>query len=117
MADEKTPKPKIELGGEDATSGGASDAQPGAAQASPTDAAREGASCVRSWVRRSFPGHEHAFWGGVLGLVLALAFFAIGIWRTLVIVVLVLLGVALGLALDGDSRLWDTLRHLFSSNR
>ena len=113
MADEKTPKPKIVLG--DATDGPT--AQPADAKDSSEGAPRVGTDLVRSWVSRNFPGHEHAFWGGVIGLLVALAFFALGLWRTLVIVMLVFLGVALGLALDGDSRLWDTLRHLFSNNR
>lgn len=113
MADEKAPKPKIEL--DDQRAG----EKPGADDESYTvgDAVRDGASHVRSWVSRNFPGHEHAFWGGVLGLAVAVAFFALGLFRTIVIVVLVFVGVSLGLALDGDSRLVDALRRLFSRNQ
>ena len=113
MADETAPKPKIELGGE------RDDKERREDDGSYTvgDAVRDGASHVRSWVSRNFPGHEHAFWGGVLGLAVAVAFFALGLLRTIVIVVLVFVGVSLGLALDGDSRLVDTLRRLFSRNQ
>ena len=44
---------------------------PTAATTAPTPWARRSATAPRaflSWVRRTFPGHEHAFWGGVLGL-------------------------------------------------
>lgn len=116
MADEKAPKPKIEPAAEKDEG---TKARPGTDDGAYTvgEAVRDGASHVRSWVSRNFPGHEHAFWGGVLGLAVAVAFFALGLFRTIVIVVLVFVGVSLGLALDGDSRLVDALRRLFSRNQ
>ena len=114
MADEKAPKPKIELSDKDDASK-QHDADDGSYTVG--EAVRDGASHVRSWVSRNLPGHEHAFWGGVLGLLVAVAFLALGLFRTIVIVVLVFVGVSLGLALDGDSRLVDTLRRLFSRNQ
>ena len=116
MADEKTPKPKIELG-EKPDERDRRQGAPDEGSYTVGDAARDGAKHVRSWVSRTFPGHEHAFWGGVLGLLVAVAFFVLGLFRTIVIVVLVFVGVAMGLALDGDSRLMDALRRVFSRNQ
>ena len=113
MADERTPRPKIELGEKDE----APEAAPAGARdegASAADAARTGVGRVTAWVRRTFPGHENAFWGGVVGLLAAVAFFVLGIWRTLVIVVLVVAGVAVGQALDGDAKIVRALRNLFT---
>lgn len=137
-APEKAPKPVIELGDADvpatAAAASASGARPGPAEGRPeadaaADAARapdagaggEGvrtvASRIAGWVSRTFPGHEKAFWGGVCGLLCALAFFAIGLWRTLVVVALVTAGVAAGQVLDGDPRIVDALRRLLSRNQ
>lgn len=120
MSDEKTPKPRVELGDREkpVAAPPAGDAK-GAAHDAPGDgnAFREGASRVFSWVRRTFPGHENAFWGGVCGLLAAIVFFAIGFWRTVVIVALVVVGVALGQMLDGDSKIVEAVRRIFSRNQ
>lgn len=122
MADEKTPRPKIETAektGEQrddrdrAASGAPVDEEPYGV----SDAARDGMGRLRGWVTNTFPGHEHAFWGGVCGLLAAILFFVIGLWRALVVVVLVTLGVAVGQAIDGDARIVRTLRRLFSRNQ
>jgi len=68
---------------------------------------------MRAWLKETFPGHEHAVIGGVIGLVAAILLFTIGIFKTLVIAVFVVLGVALGQYLDGDPRLIRTFMHLF----
>ena len=122
MADEKTPKPKIELGDKSESAAGAG-AAPDASKKAPDDgsytvgeAVRDGAGRLFSWVRRTFPGHEHAFWGGVIGFLAAVLFLVLGLWRALVIVILVIIGVAAGQALDGDSKIMDLMRHLFSRN-
>lgn len=121
MADEKTPRPKIELG----ESSPAADVDTGTEpEGKPSDdgsytvgdAVRDGAGKLFGWVRRTFPGHEHAFWGGVIGFLAAVLFLVLGLWRALVIVVLVIIGVAAGQALDGDSKIMDLIRHLFSRN-
>lgn len=118
MADDKTPKPRVELGDRErpeATS--ASDGQKGPGATGEGSSFREGAGRVFSWVRRTFPGHENAFWGGVCGMLAAIVFFAIGFWRTVVIVVLVIAGVALGQVLDGDSKIVEAARRIFSRNQ
>ena len=130
MADEKTPKARIELGSQGAAERGAArddgTAAPGAAHddASRDDgsytvgeAVRDGAGRVSAWVSRAFPGHENAFWGGVVGLLVAVAFFVLGPWRTALIAVLVVVGVAVGQMLDGDPKIINTLRKLFSRNQ
>ena len=113
MADEKTPRPKIELEGKEE--------RPEAP--APDDgsytvgvAVRGGSARLFAWVRRTFPGHEHAFWGGVLGFVAAILFLVLGLFKALVIVLLVIVGVAVGQALDGDSKIMDLVRRLFSNN-
>lgn len=128
MADEKIPRPRIESEAHaerpaaGAQSGqGAPGSQGAPAPADGTargagETVRDGAGRVFAWVRRTFPGHEHAFWGGVLGFITALLFLALGPWRALVIVVLVIVGVAVGQTLDGDSKIMDLLRRLFSRN-
>lgn len=116
MAEEKTPKPRVDLGDRERPPA-APPADGGAKGPEPDSTLREGASRVFSWVRRTFPGHEKAFWGGVCGLLAAIVFFAIGFWRTLVIVVLVVVGVAVGQMLDGDSKIVEAVRRLFSRNQ
>lgn len=138
MADEKTPKPTIETTVPErsasapapvsvavasepepdvsaaASETASADAQPSASTPAPALSFTER---VTAWVHSTFPGNEHAFWGGVCGLVVALTFFAIGLWRTIVILVLVLAGVAIGQVRDGKTGVVDALRHFFSSNR
>ena len=119
MADEKSPKPKIELGEKDEKD--VRDEKTPQAQDEPRgesagSAVRAGANRVSAWVHATFPGHENAFWGGVLGLLAALVFFAIGLWRTLLIAALVLVGVAVGQVVDGDPKIIDLLRSIFNRN-
>lgn len=118
MADEKTPRPKIETGERDQVSERPSAGADGRDDGAYTvgEAIRDGSSRLLSWVRRTFPGHEHAFWGGVLGLLTAILFLVLGLWRALVIVALVIVGVAIGQMLDGESKIMDLVRRLFSRN-
>ena len=119
MADEKKPQAKVgfkvdvDSAEPDEASAGAATSGPGADAG---EGARAGMGRVSAWVSRTFPGHEHAFWGGVLGLLVALAFFAIGFFRTLLIVALIVVGVAVGQALDGDPKLINAVRRFYSRN-
>ncbi len=72
---------------------------------------------LASWVHRSFPGHEHAFWGGVVALLVALLVFVIGLWRVIFISIVVIVGIAIGQVLDGDPKLVNTIRDLIDSER
>ena len=66
-----------------------------------------------AWVSKTFPGHENAFLGGVCGLIVAIVMAAIGFWRTLLLVLLVLIGVAIGQQADGDPKILRVLGKLF----
>ena len=119
MADEKTPRAKIETEerprpASERPEGAPTPADDGSYTVG--EAVRDGSARFLAWVRRTFPGHEHAFWGGVLGFVVAILFLVLGLFKALVIVVLVVAGVAVGQALDGDSRIVDLLRRIFSRN-
>lgn len=127
---DKSPKPKVELGAAPeavpATGrGNAGDAggKDGAAKgpqpsgASSASSAQAGFSRVSAWVSKTFPGHENAFWGGVLGLVAAVVLLAFGILKTLIVVVLVVAGIAVGQLVDGDPKLIRALQRLFSNNQ
>ena len=68
-------------------------------------------------MHRTFPGHEHAFWGGVIAVFVALLVFAIGIGRVIFIVALVVVGVAVGQIIDGDPKMINAVRDLIDSDR
>jgi uncharacterized membrane protein len=86
-------------------------------EASDESAASKGRPNLMVWVRRTFPGHVHAFWGAVVAIVVALLTFVIGLPRMLLVAILVLIGIALGQVLDGDPKIIRTIRDLFSSDR
>lgn len=122
MADEKGAKPKVEFkveledaGEKDAGQRSSGDVPgDGAASGEP---ASDGLGRVRDWVRRAFPGGEGAFWGGVVGLVAAIVFLVLGVWYTAVIAAFVLVGVAVGQVVDGDPKILNLIRSLFSRNQ
>lgn len=130
---DKTPKAKVELGTPapapkaQAEGGAQGKAADGAAAGSAGDKgaagpgvagdAATGFSRVSAWVSKTFPGHENAFWGGVLGLVAAVVLLAFGILKTLILVVLVVVGIAVGQLVDGDPKLIKALQRLFSNNQ
>ncbi|WP_321972254.1 DUF2273 domain-containing protein [Paratractidigestivibacter sp.] len=126
MADDrKTPRARVESGApDDVIDAEASviDDEDGDKKAeggfdgSATQAFKENAARVGDWVSRTFPGHEHAFWGGVIGALLAILIFWVGIGKALGVAALVLIGIAVGQAVDGDPKIINLLRHFFSSN-
>lgn len=77
---------------------------------------REAGRRVGGWVSSTFPGHENAFWGGVLGFVFGVLIFWVGLFKAVVVAALVLVGVALGQAADGDPKIINLFRQFFSSN-
>lgn len=130
MADsDKTPRPKVELDGSakaasgkgDARSGQGATGEKGSAAGASSDAAASDAAAgfakVSAWVSRTFPGHENAFWGGVCGLLVALVLLTLGILKTVVLVLLVIAGIAVGQLVDGDPKLIRALQRLFSNNQ
>jgi len=84
----------------------------------PTPSQREqAASAARgplAWLSRTFPGHEHAVFGGLVGLLVAVSVFVFGFWRTLFVAALVVVGVAVGQYLDGDARIVRVLRRIIA---
>ena len=120
---DRTPKAKVELGTPapapkaQTDDGAKGKAGAGAAAGSGTDPAAAGFSRVSAWVSKTFPGHENAFWGGVLGLLAAIVLLAFGIFKTLILVVLVVAGIAVGQLVDGDPKLIRALQRLFSNNQ
>lgn len=88
--------------------GGAAASKDGSAEG-----AQSGVDKASAWVSRTFPGHENAFLGGVCGLLVAIVMAAIGFWRTLLLVLLVLIGVAIGQQADGDPKILRALGKLF----
>lgn len=69
------------------------------------------------WVHKTFPGHENAFYGAILALIVALLVFIIGVWRTLLLVILVVAGIAIGQVFDGNPKIINAIRGLFESDR
>ena len=67
------------------------------------------------WVATTFPGHEKAFIGGVLGLICALLFLWLGVWKTLIVVIFVVAGVAIGQYLEGDPKILSVIRDWLSN--
>ena len=61
------------------------------------------------------PGHSHAIGYGLLGLVIALLAFWLGFWRTLVVAFFVLVGVAIGQAVDGDPKIINAIKRLITA--
>lgn len=87
-------------------------AAPAAGQAA-EPAKDEGAFARASqWFAQTFPNSKNAVIGGLAGLVVALLLFSIGLFKTLVIAVLVLVGVAAGQYLDGDPKLVKAVQNL-----
>ncbi len=87
-----------------------------ASEGSTSQAFKDGAARVNGWVSRAFPGHENAFWGGVLGALLAVLIFWVGPVRALGVALLVIVGVAFGQVADGDPKIINLLRRFFTSN-
>lgn len=71
---------------------------------------------VKGWVARSFPHQEHAFWGGVLGLLVALLIFWIGFLKSLFVIICVVIGVAIGQYIDGNPLVVRAVRKFFGDN-
>ncbi len=98
-------------------SGQSAGAQDGAQQQRSGMTFKEARQAAAGWVHRTFPGHEYAFMGAILALVLAALVFAIGIVRVLFICVLVVVGIAVGQMFDGDPKIIRAVRNLFSNDQ
>lgn len=94
------------------------EAADGAANPEPASpkAAKVAASVV-SWPSRFFPGHEHAAWGGLCGIVIAILVFVVGFWKTLFVTVMACVGITLGQCLDGDPKIINFIRRMIDELR
>lgn len=92
----------------------ASGTDPAAQPASgPEPAAQPGVLARASrWLDETFPNSRNAVLGGVTGLVVALLLFTIGVLKTLVIAILVVVGIACGQYLDGDPKIVRFIQNL-----
>ena len=92
----------------------ASGTEPAAQPASgPEPAAQPGAFARAShWLDETFPNSRNAVLGGVTGLVVALLLFTIGVLKTLVIAILVVVGIACGQSLDGEPKIVRFIQNL-----
>lgn len=92
----------------------ASDTEPAAQPASgPEPAAQPGVLARASrWLDETFPNSRNAVLGGVTGLVVALLLFSIGVLKTLVIAILVVVGIACGQYLDGEPKIVRFIQNL-----
>lgn len=92
----------------------ASGTEPAAQPASgPEPAAQPGAFARAShWLDETFPNSRNAVLGGVTGLVVALLLFTIGVLKTLVIAILVVVGIACGQYLDGEPKIVRFIQNL-----
>jgi len=66
-------------------------------------------------VREAVPGHEHTVIGLLVGLVVAILIFAVGFWRTLLIVLFATAGAAVGQYLDGDPKIIRAVQSFFTN--
>ena len=79
----------------------------------PEPAAQPGAFARAShWLDETFPNSRNAVLGGVTGLVVALLLFTIGVLKTLVIAILVVVGIACGQYLDGEPKIVRFIQNL-----
>lgn len=70
---------------------------------------------VQGWIHATFPGHENAVLCGFAGFLIALLLFIIGFWATLLLVVCITIGVAIGQELDGDPKIVTFFKNLLGS--
>ena len=116
----KAPKPTYEVRLEEQPD----DAEQAAAEAEGDQAEETGGQRASGplrgasdWLSRTFPGSEHAALGGLAGLLVALAVFLVGFWETLFVVLLMVVGVALGQYLDGDPKIVNFIRRFLAEGR
>lgn len=69
---------------------------------------------IASWMQETFPKHKNTIAGGACGLLLALLLFWIGLFKTVVIAALVVIGVAAGQYLDGDPKIARAAKNLMN---
>ena len=72
---------------------------------------------MSAWFKGAFPGHENAVLFGLIGLIVAILIFVVGIWRALIVSLFVVVGVAIGQVIDGDPKILRALQRALSDRR
>ena len=72
---------------------------------------------VTAWFKATFPGRENAVIFGLIGLIAAILLFVVGVWRTLTIVLFVVVGVAIGQVIDGDPKILRAIQRALNNRR
>lgn len=75
-----------------------------------SDKKKEPVQGPAAYLSKVAPNHENALLGGLLGFIVAVLMFVAGFWRTLFVVVMVTVGVAIGQYLDGSPKIIDFIR-------
>jgi uncharacterized membrane protein len=72
---------------------------------------------LAAYLTKFAPNHENALLGGLMGLIVAVLMFVAGFWRTLFVVVMVTVGVAIGQYLDGTPKIINFIRRVIAEFR
>lgn len=113
MADHEQPR-----GGEQP--GQAQGKKPAAAKGAPDSTSNKKERPVQglaAYLTKFAPKHENALLGGLMGLIVAVLVFVAGFWRTLFVVAMVTIGVAIGQYLDGTPRIINFVRRVIAEFR
>lgn len=104
----------------DEQSGQAQDKKPAASKGAPDSTSNKKKQPVQglaAYLTRFAPNHENALLGGLMGLIVAVLMFVAGFWRTLFVVVMVTVGVAIGQYLDGTPKIINFIRRVIAEFR
>lgn len=113
MADHEHPRA-------DEQSGQAQGKKPAASKGAPDSTSSKKKQPVQglaAYLTKFAPNHENALLGGLMGLIVAVLMFVAGFWRTLFVVVMVTIGVAIGQYLDGTPKIIDFIRRVIAEFR
>ena len=80
------------------------------------DGLHDAAQKAADWLNDIVPGHGNTILFGIVGLILALLVFEIGVWRSFVVLVLVVGGMTFGQYLDGDPKILRFIRDLLKKD-
>ncbi|WP_245579118.1 DUF2273 domain-containing protein [Atopobium fossor] len=110
----KTPHPQIDMD----TSHGAATSD-GFNMEDAKQSVKNAAHKATTWLEDTFPGKSNAVFFAICGLLAAIAFIAIGFWRSMLLIVFVISGYAFGQSIDGNPTIINSikraLKDLFSS--
>lgn len=68
---------------------------------------------IVQWFRTTFPGHENTVMFGLLGALAAVIFLLFDLYHTIIFVVFIVIGVAIGQKFDGKPTIIRFIKRLF----